>query len=118
MAEEWDLAVVPYFALAKGFLTGKYRPGGAGVDSPRAEAARAYLDQGGAVVLEVLDEVAAAHDTTVAAAALAWLRAQPRVVAPIASARTTEQLEQFLPAATLELTPDEVERLSASSAGA
>ena len=116
VAETWDLAVLPYFALAKGFLTGKYRPGGEAVDSPRADAARAYLEQGGAAVLEALDEVAAAHDTTVAAVALAWLIAQPRVVAPIASARTTQQLEQILPAASLELTGEEVERLSGAAA--
>jgi aryl-alcohol dehydrogenase-like predicted oxidoreductase len=111
IAEAWDLAVLPYFALAKGFLTGKYRPGGEAVESARAEGARAYLDKGGAEVLAALDDVAAAHDTTVAAVALAWLRAQPRVVAPIASARTTGQLEEILPAATLELTPAELERL-------
>jgi len=118
VAETWDLAVLPYYALAKGFLTGKYRPGGEAVDSARAEGARAYLDDRGAAVLEALDEVAAPHDAPVAAVALAWLRAQPRVVAPIASARTTEQLEQILPAATLDLTPAEVERLSAASAAA
>jgi aryl-alcohol dehydrogenase-like predicted oxidoreductase len=112
VADDRDLAMLPYYGLAKGFLTGKYRPAGEAVESPRAEAARAYLDNGGAGVLEALDEVAAAHDTTVAAVALAWLRAHPRVVAPIASARTTEQLEQILPAATLELSPDEVARLS------
>jgi aryl-alcohol dehydrogenase-like predicted oxidoreductase len=112
VADAWDLAVLPYFALAKGFLTGKYRPGGEAVESERAAAARAYLAEGGVAVLEALDELAAAHDTTVAAVALAWLRAHPRVVAPIASARTTEQLDQILPAATLELTPAEVERLS------
>jgi aryl-alcohol dehydrogenase-like predicted oxidoreductase len=117
VAEAWDLAVLPYFALAKGFLTGKYRPGGEAVESERAEAARAYLDSGGAV-LEALDEVAAAHETTVAAVALAWLLAQPRVVAPIASARTTEQLEQILPAARLKLTPAEVDRLSATTRAA
>jgi aryl-alcohol dehydrogenase-like predicted oxidoreductase len=116
VAESWGLAVVPYFGLAKGFLTGKYRPGGEAVESQRAEAARAYLEKGGAAVLDALDEVAAAHDTTVAAVALAWLRAQPQVVAPIASARTTEQLEQILPSASLELTPAEVDRLSTSSA--
>jgi aryl-alcohol dehydrogenase-like predicted oxidoreductase len=106
--------VLPYFALAKGFLTGKYRPAGEAVQSERAEGARAYLDKGGAAVLEALDEVAAAHDTTVAAVALAWLLAKPRIVAPIASARTVEQLDQILPAATLELTPADVERLSAA----
>jgi aryl-alcohol dehydrogenase (NADP+) len=95
-------------------LTGKYRPGGEAVQSERAEAARAYLDKGGAAVLEALDEVAAAHETTVAAVALAWLLAQPRVDAPIASGRTTEQLEQILPAATLKLTAAEVDSLSAT----
>jgi aryl-alcohol dehydrogenase (NADP+) len=114
VADAWDLAVVPYFGLAKGFLTGKYRPGGETVQSERAEAARAYLDKGGATVLGALDEVAAAHATTVAAVALAWLLSQPGVVAPIASARTTEQLEQILPAATLKLTAAEVDRLSAT----
>jgi aryl-alcohol dehydrogenase (NADP+) len=115
VAEALDLAVVPYFGLARGFLTGKYRPGGEAVDSQRAEAARAYLNSGGAAVLEALDEVATAHETTVAAVALAWLLARPRVAAPIASARTTEQLEQILPAATLDLTPAEVDRLSATT---
>jgi aryl-alcohol dehydrogenase-like predicted oxidoreductase len=113
VAEAWDLAVLPYFGLAKGFLTGKYRPGGDEIDSPRAESARAYLDDGGGAVLQTLDEIAAAHDVTVAAVALAWLRAQPRVVAPIASARSTEQLAQILPAATLELSDEETGRLAA-----
>jgi aryl-alcohol dehydrogenase-like predicted oxidoreductase len=115
VAEAWGLAVVPYYGLAKGFLTGKYRPGGNAVESARAKAARAYLERGGEAVLEALDEVAAHHRTRVAAIALAWLRAQPRVAAPIASARTTEQLEQILPAATLELTPEELDQLSANA---
>jgi aryl-alcohol dehydrogenase-like predicted oxidoreductase len=115
VAETWDLAVLPYYALAKGFLTGKYRPDSEVVESQRAEAARAYLDQGGAAVLAVLDEIAGAHDTTVAAVALAWLLARPRVIAPIASARTIEQLEQILPAATVALTPAEIDRLSATT---
>ena len=115
VADAWDLAVLPYFALASGFLTGKYRPGGEAVESARATAARAYLDKGGAAVLDVLDQIAAARRTTVAAVALAWLRARPQVAAPIASARTTRQLEQILPAATLELTPAETDRLSAAT---
>lgn len=117
VADAWDLAVLPYFALAKGFLTGKYRPGNE-VESQRAKAARAYFDKGGEAVLTALDEIAAAHETTVAAVALAWLLAQPRVAAPIASARTTEQLEQILPAATAALTPAEIDRLSTSTARA
>jgi aryl-alcohol dehydrogenase-like predicted oxidoreductase len=115
VAEAWDLAVVPYYGLAKGFLTGKYRPGRQSTDSPRADAARAYLDAGGEAVLEALDQVAGAHQTRVAAVALAWLLAQPRVVAPIASARNTQQLDEILPAATVRLTSAEVERLSAAS---
>jgi aryl-alcohol dehydrogenase-like predicted oxidoreductase len=115
VADAWDLVVLPYFALAKGFLTGKYRLGSEVVESKRAEAARAYLDQAGADVLAALDEIAAAHGTTVAAVALAWLRAHPRVVAPIASARTTEQLKEILPAAVLTLTPAELDRLSATT---
>ncbi|MDE3085442.1 MAG: aldo/keto reductase [Acidobacteriota bacterium] len=115
VAEEWDLAVLPYYALASGFLTGKYRAGGAEVQSPRAAGARAYLDKGGEKVLAALDEVASAHGTTVAAVSLAWLCTRPQVVAPIASARTTGQLAEILPAATLALTADEVSLLSAST---
>jgi aryl-alcohol dehydrogenase (NADP+) len=110
-----NVAVVPYFGLAKGFLTGKYRPGGPEGDSPRAQRARAYLTDGGVATLGALDEVAAAHDTTVAAVALAWLLAQPTIVSPIASARTPEQLADLLPMAGLDLTADELARLTASA---
>jgi aryl-alcohol dehydrogenase-like predicted oxidoreductase len=106
-----DVACVPYAALASGFLTGKYRPGGAAVSSPRAGGARAHLERGGADVLAALDDVAAAHDASVAAVAVAWARAQPAVVAPIASARTPGQLAELLPAATLALDRDELDRL-------
>jgi aryl-alcohol dehydrogenase-like predicted oxidoreductase len=115
VADAWALAVCPYFALAKGFLTGKYRPGGKEVESKRAEGARVYLERGGEAVLEALDEVAADHGVEPAAIAVAWLLAHPRVVAPIASARTPEQLAATLPAATLELTPDQLNRLSATT---
>jgi aryl-alcohol dehydrogenase-like predicted oxidoreductase len=115
VAGAWDLAVLLYYGLAKGFLTGKYRPGGDAGGSPRAEGARAYLDARGEAVLAALDDVAAARGVSPAAVALAWLRTRPGVVAPIASARTTEQLEQILPAATLELTPEEAARLSGAA---
>jgi aryl-alcohol dehydrogenase-like predicted oxidoreductase len=114
--ERLGLGTAPYFALARGFLSGKYRPDGPSVDSPRSEAAGAYLDARGRAVLEALDEVSAAHDTTVAAVALAWLAAQPTVVSPIASARTVEQLAGLLPMAELQLTADELARLDAVSA--
>jgi aryl-alcohol dehydrogenase-like predicted oxidoreductase len=118
VADAWELAVAPYYALAKGFLTGKYRPGGEQVDSPRSQAARAYLDGAGTAVLDALDAIASERETTVAAVALAWLLAQPRIAAPIASARTAEQLAQILPAASLELSAAEVERLSAATVAA
>jgi aryl-alcohol dehydrogenase-like predicted oxidoreductase len=123
------LSCLPYYALAKGFLTGKYRdtagsrPFGTGAseertanDSPRAEGARAYLDDRGRAVLAVLDEIAAGHEVPVPAVALAWLAAQPTVAAPIASARTPEQLADLLPVLDLELTDDEVRLLSQVSA--
>jgi len=116
IADAWNLAVLPYYGLAMGFLTGKYRPGGAEIDSPRAQRARGYLDQGGAAALVALDQVAAAHQTTVAAVALGWLLTRPHVAAPIASARNTGQLAEILPAATLELTPEETSLLSAATA--
>ncbi len=111
-----NLACLPYFALAKGFLTGKYRPGATADESPRAERASAYLDERGIAVLGVLDEIAAGQATTVAAVALAWLLAQPTVTAPIASARTPEQLTGLLKMADLSLSEAELERLDAASA--
>jgi aryl-alcohol dehydrogenase-like predicted oxidoreductase len=107
------LACFPYYGLAKGFLTGKYRPG-IQVDSRRAASASAYLDERGLRVLATLDDIAAAHHTTVAAVALAWLIAQPTVVASIASARSVEQLKELLPAADLSLSPEDLGRLNAA----
>jgi aryl-alcohol dehydrogenase-like predicted oxidoreductase len=100
--------------LASGFLTGKYR--GSKVDSKRAEGAGAYLNDKGRKVLAALDEIAAARKEAVATIALAWLVAQPTVVAPIASARTLEQLPPLLRAAEVRLTKEEVQKLAAASA--
>jgi aryl-alcohol dehydrogenase (NADP+) len=110
------LGCFPYFALARGFLTGKYKAGGARVESVRATGAMAYLDERGIAVLDAIAAIAGAHRTTQAAVALAWLAAQPTVVAPIASARTPEQLAELLPMADLELSADELARLAAVSA--
>jgi aryl-alcohol dehydrogenase-like predicted oxidoreductase len=115
LAQRWQLATVPYFALAKGFLTGKYRTGGPEVASPRAPGAVTYLTDTGVRVLAVLDKVAATHDTTPAAVALAWLLSRPTVAAPIASARNTEQLADLLPMATLTLSPAELTSLDEAS---
>ncbi|WP_435080301.1 aldo/keto reductase [Clavibacter michiganensis] len=101
----------PYSSLASGFLTGKYR--GAEVDSPRSGAASKYLDDHGRALLEVLDRVAEAHGVSVTTVSLAWLRAQPSVTAPIASARDLTQLPDLLASVELELTADEIRDLSA-----
>jgi len=111
---ELGLTEITYYSLASGFLSGKYRPG-TDVDSARAPRAAAYLDQPRNVeLLSALDEIAAAHGSTVAAVSLAWLRAQPVVGAPIASARTVDQLPPLLD--VVELDADEVERLGAITA--
>jgi aryl-alcohol dehydrogenase-like predicted oxidoreductase len=115
VVERFGLAVAPYYALASGFLTGKYR-GGENGGSPRAEQASSYLDERGRRVLDALDEVAGAHGVPVAAVAIAWLLAKPGVVAPIASARNPEQLAEVLPGVGLTLTPDQLTRLDEASA--
>jgi aryl-alcohol dehydrogenase (NADP+) len=114
------LAALPYYALAAGFLTGKYRPGvqttSVRANGPRPGGARSYLDERGIRLLGVLDQIAAEYATTVAAISLAWLRSRPTVVAPIASARTVEQLRAILPSATLTLCPHALEQLTEASA--
>jgi aryl-alcohol dehydrogenase-like predicted oxidoreductase len=109
------LGALPYFALASGFLTGKYREGSK-VDSKRAEGAQKYLNDKGRKVLAALDEIASGRKEAVGTIALAWLAAQPTVVAPIASARTPEQLKPLLRLAEVKLTKEEVQKLSAASA--
>ncbi|BBG04564.1 NADP-dependent aryl-alcohol dehydrogenase [Pseudonocardia saturnea] len=116
LAESDELAVYPYYGLAKGFLTGKYRPDSPAPEGPRAEGATAYLDSRGRAVLAGLDEIAAGYGVPVPAVALAWLAAQPSVTAPIASARTPEQLAQLLPMRTLALTDDELRLMAYLSA--
>ncbi|MER5257837.1 MULTISPECIES: aldo/keto reductase [unclassified Streptomyces] len=116
VASRSGLAAVPYYALASGFLTGKYRPG-AKVDSARAEGAGKHLDTGrGRRVLAALDEVAQARGAEIATVALAWLAAQPTVAAPLASARTVEQLPALLAVGEFELTAAELSALTVASA--
>ena len=115
LCAEHGLACLPYFSLAMGFLAGKYRPGGDPVNSARSQGASRYLEDRGIAVLAALDAIAAAHGSTPAAVALAWLLAQPTVVAPIASARTPEQLAELLPFVGLELTVEDLDQLDRAS---
>ena len=106
---------LPYFGLARGFLAGKYRAG-VEVESARAEGVAGYRNERGYAVLSVLDEIAAAHGVPVASVSLAWLAAQPTVAAPIASARTVDQLAELLPSVGLTLSAEEIAALSSASA--
>ncbi|MET7600946.1 aldo/keto reductase [Streptomyces avermitilis] len=116
VASRNGLAAVPYYALASGFLTGKYRPG-TKVDSARAEGAGKHLGtERGLRVLAALDEIAEARGAAVATVALAWLAAQPTVAAPIASARTVDQLPALLAVGELTLTDAELSKLTQASA--
>jgi len=105
-----NIPVLPYFALAAGFLTGKYQPGVA-VDSVRADDMPDYMNDRGWAILGALTDIAQQENTSIAAAALGWLRAQPGVVTPIASARTPEQLAQILP--VVELSAEQVAKVNA-----
>lgn len=117
VCERHGVACLPYYGLASGFLTGKYRQGAPEVDSARAAGVRErYMNERGFGMLRALDEVAGAHHVSVAAVALAWLLAQPTVAAPIASATSVEQLEQLLDGAALVLEPQEIASLSAAGA--
>jgi len=115
---EHGLACVPYFGLASGFLTGKYRPGRP-VDNIRnlPGLAGGYADtEHGMKVLTALESVAEARGAEMATVALAWLAAQPTVAAPIASARTVEQVAGLVAMHDTELTPDELRTLDEASA--
>ena len=111
------LSVAPYYALASGFLAGKYRSANDLAGTARQPGASHYLQTpAGPSVLAALDSVSAERGVEQATVALAWLRARPGVVAPLASARTVQQLPALLASVQLDLTADEVEALDKASA--
>jgi len=107
------LSALPFYALARGFLSGKYRPG-ITVESVRADGVKEYQTDKGWAVVATLDEIAKAHNSSVSAIALAWLRSNPQVSTPIASARTVDQLNEIID--VVELSGDEVAKLNQVSA--
>jgi len=111
---EFGLSNIPFYGIARGFLSGKYRPGVTDVDSKRAAGALEYANEKNFAVLEAIDSIAKVHNAPVSAIALAWLRAQPTVSTPIASARTVEQLHEIIQ--IVELSLEELAKLSALSA--
>ncbi|HET9651976.1 MAG TPA: aldo/keto reductase [Usitatibacter sp.] len=110
------LGVFPYFGLASGFLTGKYRSEADLDKSPRGARVAGYLEGKGPRVLRALDEIAAEAGAAVAAVSLAWLMAQPAITAPIASATSVPQLAELVAAMELRLSLDQIARLDAASA--
>lgn len=117
VAQEFGLSLVPYYALASGFLTGKYRSTDAtAVASARAGGAAKYATPQGLTIIDELERIGTAHSASITSVALAWLRAQPTVAAPIASASRVEQVAELLASATLELSSEELRALSNVSA--
>ncbi len=112
---EFGLGVIPYYALASGFLTGKYRSEADTAGKARGRGAAKYLNARGLEILVVLDEVASSHKSTPAAVALAWLMAQPEVTAPIASVTAPRQLDDLVAAANLSLDAASMQKLSDAS---
>jgi aryl-alcohol dehydrogenase-like predicted oxidoreductase len=116
LALKEGIGVIPYYSLASGFLTGKYRSEADFGKSPRGGGARAMLNPRGKRILAALDDVAARTQCTPAGVALAWLMARPSITAPIASATSLKQLEELIAATRLTLDAEAMKQLDAASA--
>lgn len=115
IAAQYGLTVFPYWSLAAGFLTGKYRSEADLGKSVRGQGAKQYLNEKGLGVLKALDTVAAKHNSTPASVALAWLLAQPNIGAPIASATSKAQLDTLIAATSLTLDQQDLQLLDTAS---
>jgi len=116
VATRHKIAVVPYYALASGFLSGKYRSKEDTLHKTRGSRVEKYLNPRGFRILDALDEVAKRNDTTPATVALAWMIARPSVTAPIASATSVAQLKSLAAATRLRLAADDIQLLDEASA--
>jgi aryl-alcohol dehydrogenase-like predicted oxidoreductase len=110
-----NIGVIPYFSLASGFLTGKYRSEADLSKSARGAGVKKYLDERGFRILAALDQVAQRYRSTPAQISLAWLMARPGITAPIASATSIDQLNQLVDAAKLELDSASIALLNEAS---
>ncbi len=106
-----DVAMLPYFGLASGYLTGKYRKSADFDKYPRGDRLKKYADRGPAL-LAIMDRIAKDCEATVAQVALAWLLDQPGIAAPIASATTPDQLDELVEAVDIELMPEQITQLN------
>src|SRR4029078_13008444 len=116
VAKREGLGVIPYFSLASGFLTGKYRSEQDLSKSARGQGIKKYLNDRGLRILGALDQVATSRAATQAQVALAWLIAQPTIVAPLVSATSVAQWRELVPAAELKLNQGDLEALNTASA--
>ncbi len=116
VCEKNGIGVIPYYSLAAGFLTGKYRSEADLGNKARAGTVKKYLDERGLRILAALDKLAKELNSTPAKISLAWLHSRPTITAPIASATSLEQLKDLLDAANLELPPSAIEELNQASA--
>lgn len=116
ICQEAGIGVIPYYSLASGFLTGKYRSEADLSQSARGATVKKYLNDRGHRILSALDEVSGRLSTTPARVAIAWLLAQPTITAPIASATSIEQLNDLIEATRLELDQTALELLNSASA--
>ncbi len=116
ICQEYGLGVINYYALASGFLTGKYRSVNDLTKSPRGQGIQKYLNERGDRILQALDEVAEQYGVTPAQVSLAWLMARPGITAPIASATSVEQLHELAKAAELTLDQSALDKLTTASA--
>ncbi len=116
LCRQAGLGVIPYYSLASGFLTGKYRSEQDLSKSPRGATVKKYLNDRGFRILRALDQVAGQFRSTPARVALAWLSSRPTVTAPIASATSLEQLDELIEATRLELDAPAIELLNQASA--
>jgi len=112
VVEKYQLGVIPYFSLAAGFLTGKYRSKKDTEKATRGAMVQKYLNDWGFAVVAALDEVANANGSTPARVALAWLLAQPGTTAPIASATNEKQLADLIEATKLKLGAESIQKLN------
>jgi aryl-alcohol dehydrogenase-like predicted oxidoreductase len=116
LALQEKLGVIPYYSLASGFLTGKYRSQDDLKKSARGQTVKKYLNDRGFRILQALDQVAERYQSKPAQVALAWLMARPTITAPIASATSMEQINELAQATKLELDRESIEKLNKASA--
>ncbi|MBN9616148.1 MAG: alcohol dehydrogenase [Acidobacteriales bacterium 59-55] len=115
VAEKFGLSVIPFFSLASGFLTGKYKSKAESIGTSRERMLAKYFDERGERILKALDEVSQQLNARPASIALAWLLAQPTVTAPIASATSMDQIESLFAAVDLKLDQAALDKLNQAS---